>query len=171
MSLENDIKQREFRSESHKAILNLIFTSNVVQDRMSDIFKQYDITFQQYNVLRILRGQHPGHASVNLIRERMLDRMSDASRIVERLRLKGLVERKSAESDKRAVEVTITLAGLQLLDSMQSAVDGFETFVENLDEAETRQLNYLLDKIREAQKSNDLLKLASPYHSEKKLVL
>ena len=86
MSLENDIQQREFRNESQKAILNILFTSYFIQDKMNELFKEYDITRQQYNVLRILRGQHPGHASVNLIRERMLDKMSDASRIVERLR-------------------------------------------------------------------------------------
>ena len=102
MTLEKDIQQKEFRSEPQKAILNILFTCYFIQDQMNTVFKRYDITRQQYNVLRILRGQHPGHASVNLIRDRMLDKMSDASRIVERLRLKDLVTRKSAEHDKRA---------------------------------------------------------------------
>jgi len=148
MSLENDIHQK-FRNESQKAILNILYTSYFIQDKMNMLFKQYDITRQQYNVLRILRGQHPGHASVNLIRDRMLDKMSDASRIVERLRLKELVFRKSAEKDKRAVEVTITDAGLKLLAEMQDAVDKFETLLNTLSEDETRQLNILLDKIRD----------------------
>lgn len=151
MSLENDIQQREFRNESQKAILNILFTSYFIQDKMNELFKEYDITRQQYNVLRILRGQHPGHASVNLIRERMLDKMSDASRIVERLRLKELVLRKSAEKDKRAVEVTITDAGLKLLDDMQEAVDQFESLLDTLTPHETVQLNQLLDKVREGK--------------------
>jgi DNA-binding MarR family transcriptional regulator len=151
MSLENDIQQREFRNESQKAILNILYTSYFIQDKMNELFKQYDITRQQYNVLRILRGQHPGHASVNLIRERMLDKMSDASRIVERLRLKELVVRKSAEKDKRAVEVTITDAGLKILDDMQEAVDEFDTLLDTLNEQETVHLNELLDKVRDGK--------------------
>lgn len=153
MSLENDIQQREFRNESQKAILNILYTSYFIQDKMNELFKHYDITRQQYNVLRILRGQHPGHASVNLIRERMLDKMSDASRIVERLRLKELVLRKSAEKDKRAVEVTITDAGLKILDDMQEAVNEFESLLDTLDEQETLQLNQLLDKVRDGRTS------------------
>ena len=148
MSLESDIQQK-FRNESQKAILNILYTSYFIQDKMNMLFKEYDITRQQYNVLRILRGQHPGHASVNLIRDRMLDKMSDASRIVERLRLKELVIRKSAEKDERAVEVTITDAGLKLLAEMQEAVDKFESLLNSLSEEETRQLNILLDKIRD----------------------
>lgn len=154
MSLEDDIQQKEFRSESQKAILNILYTGYFIQDRMSGVFKNFDITRQQYNVLRILRGPYPGHASINLIRDRMLDKMSDASRIVERLRLKNLVVRKSAEKDKRAVEVTITEKGLKLLGEMQEAVDQMESLLHNLTEEETGQLNNLLDKVR-AENSTD----------------
>lgn len=164
MSLENDLKQK-FRNEPQKAILNILYTSYYIQDRMNALFKQYDITRQQYNVLRILRGQHPGHASVNLIRERMLDKMSDASRIVERLRLKGMVDRKNAEKDKRAVEVTITESGLQMLREMEKPVEEFDSLLHNLSEDETRQLNSLLDKIRESQpKEEGQLKNATALH-------
>lgn len=172
MSLENDIQQKEFRSESHKAILNILYTRNYLQDKMNDVFKRHDITLQQYNVLRILRGQYPGHASINLIRDRMLDKMSDASRIVERLRVKDLIIRKNAEKDKRAVEVTITEQGLKLLDLMQADVDSFETFLLNLNEAETHQLNTLLDKIRTPKSDGaNTIGSATSLHSEKKLVL
>jgi DNA-binding MarR family transcriptional regulator len=171
MSLEEDIQQREFRSESQKAILNILFTSYYIQDKMNGLFKKYDITRQQYNVLRILRGQYPGHASVNLIRERMLDKMSDASRIVERLRLKNLIVRKSAEKDKRAVEVTITEAGLKLLDEMQEAVDKFENLLHGLTDAETQQLNTLLDRVRSDKSEDTSSNKPTPLHSEKKLVL
>lgn len=164
MSLENEIQQREFRSESQKAILNILYTCYFLQDQMNILFKKYDITRQQYNVLRILRGQYPGNASVNLIRDRMLDKMSDASRIVERLRLKELVVRKSAEKDKRAVEVTITEAGLKLLDEMQGSVDELESLLNNLDISETRLLNTLLDKIREGKiESHPLLKAEAAF--------
>lgn len=164
MSLENELKQK-FRNEPQKAILNILYTSYFIQDRMNTLFKQYDITRQQYNVLRILRGQHPGHASVNLIRERMLDKMSDASRIVERLRLKEMIVRKGAEKDKRAVEVTITDRGLDLLREMEKPVEEFESLLRNLSQDETRQLNSLLDKIREGQpRSEDFVKNTAALH-------
>ncbi len=163
MSLENDIQQK-FRNESQKAILNILYTSYFIQDRMNMLFKQYDITRQQYNVLRILRGQHPGHASVNLIRDRMLDKMSDASRIVERLRLKQLVSRKGAEKDKRAVEVTITESGLQLLREMEKPVEEFEALLKNLSDDETRQLNSLLDKIRDHATATSPVKSEAALH-------
>jgi hypothetical protein len=93
MSLEQEIRQTTFRSEFHKALLNLIYTHNVLINSSAGFFKSYGITRQQYNVLRILRGQHPAGATIQMIRERMLDKMSDASRIVERLRAKRLASR------------------------------------------------------------------------------
>jgi DNA-binding MarR family transcriptional regulator len=153
MSLEQDIHQQEFRNEYQKAVLNMIFTNYFMVDKMNAVFKSHDITRQQYNVLRILKGQHPGHASVNLIKDRMLDKMSDASRIVERLRVKGFVTREFCEKDKRSVEVRITPAGMAALDKMQIEVDGFDDLLHNLTEDETRQLNDLLEKIRVSDKS------------------
>jgi DNA-binding MarR family transcriptional regulator len=152
MSLEKDIHQKEFRSEYHKTILNIFVTHNHIVGKMNDLFKGFDITRQQYNVLRILRGQHPGHASVNLIKERMLDKMSDASRIVERLRVKDLIKREDCKNDKRAVEVTITEKGLQLLDVMENEVAKLDSLIYNLSESEARDLNSLLDKLRSADK-------------------
>jgi DNA-binding MarR family transcriptional regulator len=148
MSLSKDIHQSEFRSEYQKAIINIMYTHNHLISYMSDVFKGYDITRQQYNVLRILRGQFPGHASVNLIKDRMLDKMSDTSRIVERLRLKGLITRADCLSDKRSVEIRITSAGLELLDRMERPVADLEILLHNLSYDETRQLNGLLDKLR-----------------------
>lgn len=148
MSLELDIQQKDFQSEYQKSLLNMIFTNYFLVDKMNGVFKKHDVTRQQYNVLRILRGQLPGHASINLIKDRMLDKMSDASRIVERLRVKGFLTRENCETDKRSVEVKITDSGLGVLDKMQAQVDGFEQLLFNLTEDETRQLNLLLDKIR-----------------------
>src|SRR3954465_1064104 len=126
MSLEKEIHQKEFRNEYHKAIINILHTYNFMVGKMNDLFKNYEITRQQYNVLRILRGQYPGHASIFLIRDRMLDKMSDASRIVERLRLKELVTRKFGTVDKRSVEVSITAKGLSLLQRMDDEVNKME---------------------------------------------
>lgn len=148
MSLENDIAQSEFRNEYHKALINLLYTNNFVVDNMNRAFKDYDITRQQYNVLRILRGKAPEPVTINHIKERMIDRMSDASRIVERLRLKGLIERKQNIDDRRAVEVYITQEGLSLLDKLAAVAEGFENFFSPLSSEEAATLNALLDKVR-----------------------
>lgn len=169
MSIEQDIQQKDFRNEYQKALLNLLYTSYYLVDRMNDVFKEQDITRQQYNVLRILRGQYPGHASVNLIKERMLDKMSDASRIVERLRLKGLLNRQYCETDKRSVEVTITNEGLALLEKMQPAVEAFESLFHNLSEQETQQLNILLDKIRTTSNGKQQEDAVTAPKTEKKI--
>jgi DNA-binding MarR family transcriptional regulator len=151
MSLENDIQQKSFRSEFQKAILNILYTQNYLVSKMNDVFKPFDITRQQYNVLRILRGQYPNPASINVIKERMLEKMSDTSRIVERLRIKGLVAREDGKSDKRSAEVSITVAGLDLLKKMQAHVDEIELEISGLTEEEAKDLNLLLDKIRNHQ--------------------
>ena len=149
MSLEKEIHQREFRNEYHKALINIQHTHNYVVGKLNEQFKVFDVTRQQYNVLRILRGQHPGHASILVIRERMLDKMSDASRIVERLRLKGLVSREFGSKDKRSVEVTITDSGLRLLKQMDSEVNKLEGLLSHISPEEIHNFNDLLDKIRE----------------------
>jgi DNA-binding MarR family transcriptional regulator len=148
MSLEEDIKQGSFHNEHHKAILNILFTQNYLVGRITDTFKKFGITRQQYNVLRILNGQYPEPASINVIKERMLEKMSDASRIVERLRLKKLVQREDAKNDKRSVEVSITKEGLDLLKTMQDHVYQLEGVLDNLTEDEAKTLNALLDKAR-----------------------
>ncbi|MEL6536074.1 MAG: MarR family transcriptional regulator [Bacteroidota bacterium] len=148
MSLEQDIAQSQFTSAYQKALINLMYTNNHVVDRMNQTFKEYEITRQQYNVLRILRGQAPSPATINLIKDRMIDRQSDASRIVERLRLKGLIERRQNDDDRRAVEVSITKDGLALLDSMDGDVEGFESMFMGLTPEEAHTLNVLLDKVR-----------------------
>ena len=164
MSLSKDIQQKEFRSEYQKAILNIMYTHNFVVAEMSEVFKPFDVTRQQYNVLRILRGQYPNPASINLIKDRMLDKMSDTSRIVERLRLKGLITRTEAMKDKRLAEIKISEAGMQLLEKMESPVVRFEEMLHTLSVQETRQLNALLDKIRgsydsESSVENEALEL------------
>jgi DNA-binding MarR family transcriptional regulator len=148
MSLEKELQQREFRNEFQKVLINIIHTNNYLVNKMNDVLKPYDITRQQYNVLRILRGRHPGHSTVLEIRERMLDKMSDASRIVERLRLKGLANREFGSKDKRSVEVTITQAGLNLLEQMEDNINSLEKLFKNLKLEDAVLLNESLDKIR-----------------------
>src|SRR5690606_28936562 len=149
MSLEQDIRQTTFRSEFHKSFLNLNYTHNVLINSSTGFFRSYGITRQQYNVLRILRGQHPGGATIQMIRERMLDKMSDASRIVERLRAKQLAIRQLNVEDRRTVKITITEEGRALLDSMESRIENLEKGLRNLTEDEARQLNSFLDRIRQ----------------------
>ena len=147
-SLEKEIHQREFRNEYQKVLINIIHTNNYLVGKMNNVLKPYDITRQQYNVLRILRGQHPAHITVLEIRERMLDKMSDASRIVERLRRKELVNRAFGSRDKRSVEVTITEAGLALLARMEDDVNSLEKLFKHINVEEAMVLNESLDKIR-----------------------
>ena len=115
MKLEEEIGQKIFKNEIQKMMINIMYTSNWLQNILSDNLKDFDITPQQFNVLRILRGQHPNPARMHLLQERMLDKMSNASRLVERLRKKGLVLRKICRNDRRAVDVKITDSGLALL--------------------------------------------------------
>lgn len=148
MRLEDEIKQSKFKNNRQKAVINLVYSSGYLINYLNDRAKTFDITRQQYNVLRILKGQLPKSASVNLIKERMLDKMSDASRIVERLRVKGLVERAISPSDKRAVDITITPKGLKLIDDMEPTIATVDDLFQHFTEDELNTLNTLLDKIR-----------------------
>lgn len=148
MKLEDEIFQKKFKNEYHKAVVNLIFTFNWLRDFQVNALKPYDITMQQFNILRILRGQHPNPANIKLIRERMLDKMSDCSRIVEKLRIKGLIERTTSETDRRHVDVAITDKGLDVLSKLDKYNDEVETHLSSLSQEEVTELNRLLDKLR-----------------------
>jgi len=149
MKLEQAIKQFEFESRGQRLGVNLIYTSNWVQERQKSYFSKFGITQQQYNVLRILRGNYPKPYSTSDIRERMLDKMSDASRIVERLVKKDLVVRKINKKDKRLVDVTISDSGLDLLEKIDKTIENFvQKPFSNLTEKEQEILDSLLDKVR-----------------------
>ena len=148
MKLEDEIAQRKFKNEYQKAAVNLIYTTNWLESFFITLLKPYNITVQQYNVLRILRGQHPKPASIKLVRERMLDKMSDASRLVEKLRQKGFLERKVCEHDRRNADVIITKKGLDMLAKLDKIDNDFKKLLANLSETEIKQLNKLLDKMR-----------------------
>jgi DNA-binding MarR family transcriptional regulator len=148
MRLEDEIHQQKFKSDRQKAVINLLYTSGFLVSLFNEKAKDFDITRQQYNVLRILKGQLPKSASINLIKDRMLDKMSDASRIVERLRLKHLVERKTSDNDKRAVDITITEKGLKLLTDMEPVVGAVDEVFNGFSHDELQTFNSLLDKMR-----------------------
>ncbi|WP_207511165.1 MarR family winged helix-turn-helix transcriptional regulator [Longitalea luteola] len=150
MSIEKDIQQTKFRNEYHKTVVNLIFTYNWITEKTKQFFDKGDITSQQYNILRILRGAGKPLSTLQ-IRQRMLDKMSDTSRIVDRLVKKELVQKVICKTDRRLVDVTITDLGLQLLDKLDSYNEQMDAMLGNLTEEEAKMLNDLLDKIRSAE--------------------
>ena len=143
-----DIKQKKFEDEFSKSMINLFYTSNHFQQRQLRLFKKYGLTIPQFNILRILRGQHPKSSTVNLLIDRMLDKSSNASRIVDKLENKKLVNRKQCPSDRRAVDVIISNRGLKLLNQLDKSLDDWQITFRTLDENECNQLNRLLDKLR-----------------------
>jgi len=147
MGIEKDISQAKFRSEYQKATINLIYTFNWMSERLKAMLDQYDITPQQFNILRILRGAGQPISTLQ-IRQRMLDKMSDTSRIVDRLLKKGLVQKVVCEGDRRLVDVTISASGLALLERIDVHQDEMDSVFKNLDEEQAITLNNLLDKIR-----------------------
>ncbi len=148
MRLEDEIKQKEFRNDYSKGVVNLIYTFNWLDAQTRDFVKRFDITSQQFNILRILRGQYPSPSTINLLKDRMLDKMCDASRMVERLKAKGLLERHTCEKDRRSVDIVITKQGLDLLLEIDKDIPDYEKVMNNLNATEIKQLNVLLDKLR-----------------------
>lgn len=148
MGIAKEINQvRPFRSEFQKATINLIYTHNWLALKMKSFFKPHKITVQQYNVLRILKGaQKP--LSTSDIRDRMIEKMADTSRLVERLSVKGWVKREACCGDKRLVDVTITQAGLDYIAELEGIDQHVESIYENLSEDEANTLNDILDKMR-----------------------
>ncbi len=147
MPIEQDIKQAKFRNEFHKGAVNLIFTYGWLMEKQKKIFDTESITPQQFNILRILRGAARPLSTLQ-IRERMLDKMSDTSRIVDRLVIKQLVNKKPSISDKRLVDISITERGIEMLARLDSRQQELDELLKELSEDEIKQLNVLLDKAR-----------------------
>jgi DNA-binding MarR family transcriptional regulator len=150
MSIEQDINQHKFRSEYHKMTINLIYTYNWVMEQSRKFFDKADLTPQQFNILRILRGAGQPLSTLQ-IRQRMLDKMSDTSRIVDRLVRKTLVKKVVCKSDRRLVDVTISEKGLALLENLDAFNDEMESFLTNISPDEAKTLNHLLDKLRRSE--------------------
>lgn len=149
MRLEEEIKTKGFRSEYHKLNVNLIYTYHWLTNSLAAQFQEFGITAQQYNILRILRGQHPNPCTIQLLKSRMLDRQSDASRLVDRLTSKGLVERHVCPLDRRKMDVKITEEGLHLLQRMEPMMEGSDNLFDQISEADAQLMNELLDRIRQ----------------------
>lgn len=149
MSIETDIKQKKFRSPYQKLALNLVYTTKWLEYKQLDSFKEHDITPQQYNVLRILRGQQGNPIKVSEITERMLDKSSNTSRLVDKLLAKNLAKRTSCESDRRAVDVVITEEGLALLKLLDPFIEEWENRFNIITPEQAEQISELLDKLRE----------------------
>jgi len=148
MKLEKEIKQSSFESEYQKLTVNLLYTFFWIKERNSKILKPYGITLQQYNVLRILRGQHPKGITTSDIRSRMLDKMSDTSRLVDRLTTNGLVEKKVNPEDRRLVVVKISDKGLNILNKIDIEQGAIENIAEKFNEEDVKFVNDFLDNLR-----------------------
>jgi MarR family transcriptional regulator, 2-MHQ and catechol-resistance regulon repressor len=148
MGIDQDILQSKFRNEHQKASVNLLYTYGWVMEQTKELFASEDITPQQFNILRILRGSFPQPLSTLQIRERMLDKMSDTSRIVDRLIAKGLVKKGTCKTDRRLVDVIITDKGKKMLERLDKRQDELDNIIGNLSEKEAAILSELLDKIR-----------------------
>lgn len=147
MKIEDEIKQQKFKSPQQKVVINLLYTTSWMQSRQQEIFKQFNITLQQFNILRILRGQHPNSISATEIKSRMVDKNSDVSRLLDRLLAKNVISKKTSSSDKRAADINLTEDGLELLrtiDKKQHQIDNILV----LSDEEATQLSDLLDKSR-----------------------
>ena len=147
MGIEKDISQSKFRNEYQKAVINFIYTYNWMNEKMKVFFDKEKITAQQFNILRILRGAGKPLSTLQ-IRQRMLDKMSDTSRIVDRLILKDLVKKNICPSDKRLVDVSITEKGKKLLEKLDNYEHDMDAVFGNLSTTEVKTINSLLDKIR-----------------------
>ncbi len=148
MKIEDEIQTSKFRNEQHKATINVVFTSNWITGILEKRANLEQITLQQFNVLRILRGQYPKPATNSLVKERMLDKMPDVSRIIDRLVAKGLVSRGKCSTDRRAVDVMITQKGLTTLEALEESMMMMDILQKNITEDECLILNGLLDKLR-----------------------
>lgn len=148
MKIEEAIKQKEFKDPYNKAVVNLLFTHSHIVSKQSNLFKPFGLSPEQYNVLRILRGQNGNPITVSSIQDRMLNKMSNASRLVEKLKQKNLVVREECPTDRRQVDILITPKGLEVLEKLESAIYNLNRELVQLTEEEVEQLNFLLDKLR-----------------------
>lgn len=148
MEIEKVVRVKRFMNCWHKSRVNLLYSGNWLKGEIKDFLSDYEVTQQQFNVLRILRGSRPQPLTTADIRSRLLDRMSDTSRIVDRLCKKGYVAKTRNEQDRRLVDVSITEVGLDLLQRIDYNIDAFDSIMQNLSEDEAEQLSHLLDKLR-----------------------
>lgn len=150
MKIEDEIKSTVSLSITKKVMLNLTFTRNLIADKFSEILKPYDLSGEQYNVLRILRGQKGNPLNMQDIQERMVTKNSNTTRLIDKLLLKEMVERKTCPANRRKIEIKITEKGLNVLSELDPLIENHDTiFTKNLTNEELEKLNSLLEKLRE----------------------
>ena len=148
MKIQDEIKSN-FSNEYQKARVNIHFTNNYLSEQLLEIIKPLDVSPTQFNVLRILRGQQPAASSIGLLKERMLDKNSDISRVVDRMLTKKLVVRKECKLDRRQKDIQISQLGLDILSKIDAQEKELDKKMQHLTLEEVTQLNNLLDKIRD----------------------
>jgi MarR family transcriptional regulator, 2-MHQ and catechol-resistance regulon repressor len=149
MNIEESIKNSSPLHLGSKTVINLLYTSRHIEELALGNFKEHDLSAQQFNVLRILRGQKGNPANLSTIQERMIDKSSNTTRLIDKLIQKDLVKRRTCEKNRRKIEVFITEKGLELLKIMDPIIENFNNhIVENLSNDELEKLNTLLDKLR-----------------------
>ncbi|MBK0402684.1 MarR family transcriptional regulator [Adhaeribacter sp. BT258] len=149
MKLEDEIKQKSFKTPYHRMMVNIMFTGNWIQKDLASQLRKFDLSLQQHNVLSILKGQFPNPCTLGLIQERMLDRESNATRLVDKLMQKGLVNRCQCAENRRQVDIVITEAGLKLLEKTNAISEHIQDKYSNLTIEEATLLGNLLDKLRD----------------------
>lgn len=151
MKIEDAIQQKAFKNEYQKLSINILFTASWMSKIKMDALKPFNLSWQQFNILKILRGRHPEPASVKILTERMVDKMSNASRLVEKLKQKGFVERVVAKEDRRKVDIFITDKGVEILDQAYSELERqLHLSLKEFPKDEAKTLNRLLDQLRES---------------------
>ena len=147
-NISQEINQLTFESDKHKALLNLMFTNNWILDRLNGFFKTYSITNQQFNVLRILKGQHPKPCTAKYIKEVMIFKAPDLTRLLDRLIEKGFVVRKACKQNRRELDINITKSGIDLLEQLNPLLRQCMEGLIDLTERVAQDLSNLLDKAR-----------------------
>ena len=149
MKIEDEIKSTIPINIAKKVLLNVTFTKNVISDKFQEIIKPYDLSSEQYNVLRILRGQKGKPANMCVIQERMISKSSNTTRLIDKLLIKEMVTRKECPDNRRKIEILITAKGLEILQKLDPLVIEYEEkFAANLTNTELENLNFLLEKYR-----------------------
>jgi len=152
VKLEQAIQSNKFRNEVHKSALNILYTAWWLKTVTSKELKEFGLTHEQYNVLRILKGKYPEQVCVREIALRMIEKNSNVPRIIDRLELKKLVKRTTSQEDKRETVIVLTQAGISILASCNKRVDEIFDELMTLDNREATTLNSLLEKVREKEK-------------------
>ena len=149
MKLEKEIKTKEIPDERIRAVLEILFTASYINHKHTLHLKPYNMSPQQYNIMRILRGSHPGELSMNQIVNRMLEKSPHSTRMIDKLCANGYAERRRSESDRRKVYVKISNHGLKVMKELDDIHPEFMQFTHNLSDQEAHLLSEMLEKLRD----------------------